>query len=101
MKQFPAIRDMLLFLGGLSGVFHETVLTHTERPTLLILFAAMMGLPAFLRSDESNKQQQSPPQPPSPPQFPPLPVTPPQGTQYQPEVQPPQLPPTRGQPDGS
>lgn len=55
MKQFPAIRDILLFVGGLAGVFHETVISTAERPTLLILFAAMMGLPAFLRSDEAKK----------------------------------------------
>lgn len=47
-------RDILLFIAGLGGVFHETVLSNAERPTLLILFAAMMGLPAFLRSDEKN-----------------------------------------------
>lgn len=34
------------------GVAHETLLQHSERPTLLILFAAMMGLPAFLTSTE-------------------------------------------------
>jgi hypothetical protein len=39
----------MLFLGGLAGVLHETAFTQSERPTLLILFAAMMGLPAFLR----------------------------------------------------
>lgn len=49
MKQWPVARDVLLFCGGLAGVLHETILTSTERPTLLILFAAMMGLPAFLR----------------------------------------------------
>lgn len=32
-------------------MFHEAVLTSTERPTLLILFATMMGLPAFLWQD--------------------------------------------------
>ncbi len=41
-------RNIVLFTGGLAGVGHETLLTHAERPTLLILFAAMMGLPAFL-----------------------------------------------------
>jgi len=63
MKQWPAIRDILLFVGGLAGVFHETVLTTgTERPTLLILFAAMMGLPAFLRQDaKQNNQKADPP----------------------------------------
>lgn len=36
----------------MAGVAHETLLSHSERPTLLILFAAMMGLPAFLTSTE-------------------------------------------------
>lgn len=49
MKQWPILRDAILFVVGLGGVLHETVLTQAERPTLLILFAAMMGLPAFLR----------------------------------------------------
>jgi hypothetical protein len=44
-------RDTLLFVGGLLGVFHETIIATGERPTLLILFAAMMGLPAFLKTD--------------------------------------------------
>jgi hypothetical protein len=50
--KWPALRDIVLFFGGLAGVFHETVIATAERPTLLILFAAMMGLPAFLRHDE-------------------------------------------------
>ena len=48
-------RDGILFTGGLAGVFYETVFTKADRPTLLILFAAMMGLPAFLRTDENRK----------------------------------------------
>jgi hypothetical protein len=47
--KWPFFRDALLFLGGLGGVAHETLLTHSDRPTLLILFAAMMGLPAFFQ----------------------------------------------------
>lgn len=58
MTQWPALRDIMLFAGGVAGVFHETVLTGTERPTLLILFAAMMGLPAFLRQDEKSSRSQ-------------------------------------------
>jgi hypothetical protein len=58
-------RDIILFFGGLAGVFNETVLNTTERPTLLILFAAMMGLPAFLRTDDRNH---TPPQPPQLPE---------------------------------
>lgn len=45
-------RNMFLFVAGMLGVAHETLLQHAERPTLLILFAAMMGLPAFLTSTE-------------------------------------------------
>lgn len=48
------IRDIVLFVAGLAGVYHEVVMTTAERPTLLLLFAAMMGLPAFLRTDERN-----------------------------------------------
>lgn len=60
MTQWPSIRDILLFFGGLAGAFHETVLVTgaVERPTLLILFGAMMGLPVFLRQDEKHKQAQ-------------------------------------------
>lgn len=50
MKHWPTLRDVMLFAGGLGGVLHETLSTQPERPTLLILFAAMMGLPAFLRA---------------------------------------------------
>jgi len=46
------VRDILLFFCGLAGVVHETLLTNAERPALLVLFAAMMGLPAFLRADK-------------------------------------------------
>jgi hypothetical protein len=48
---WPVIRDVILFMAGLAGVIHETAVSATERPTLLLLFAAMMGLPAFLRAD--------------------------------------------------
>lgn len=53
---YAATRDIILFLGGLAGVMHETIRSTSERPTLLLLFAAMMGLPAFLRSDEARKK---------------------------------------------
>lgn len=58
MKQWPAIRDILLFIGGLAGVAHETLISNVDRPTLLILFAAMLGLPAFLRQDEARDRKQ-------------------------------------------
>jgi hypothetical protein len=46
------VRDVTLFIAGLAGVANEALVRSVERPTLLLLFAAMMGLPAFLRSDE-------------------------------------------------
>lgn len=48
-------RDGVLFLVGLAGIIHETLLSDSDRPTLLLLFAAMVGLPAFLRQDERGK----------------------------------------------
>ena len=49
---WPAMRDILLFFGGLAGIANEALAREAERPTLLLLFAAMCGLPAFLRQDE-------------------------------------------------
>lgn len=45
-----------MFLGGLAGVAYETLAREGERPTLLLLFGAMMGLPAFIRSDEARRK---------------------------------------------
>lgn len=47
-------RDGVLFAAGLLGILHETILATAERPTLLLLFGAMVGLPAFLRMDEKR-----------------------------------------------
>lgn len=44
----------VLFAVGLLGVAHETLVSEADRPTLLLLFAAMIGLPAFLRQDEKS-----------------------------------------------
>lgn len=51
-RRFRITRDGILFVTGLAGIIYETVIHHGENPTLLILFGAMCGLPAFLRSDE-------------------------------------------------
>lgn len=75
---FTEVRTALLFGGGLCGVGYVTLVDQTDRPTLLILFAAMMGLPLFLRSDEKHPPpaltipghpmvQPPPPAPPGPP----------------------------------
>lgn len=63
-------RDLVLFVAGLLGIGYETVFEHFDRPTLLIIFGSMSGLPLFLRVDEGTfKKPKSgtPPDPPSPP----------------------------------
>lgn len=45
----------MLFGVGILGIVYETVVVHGDRPTLLVLFGAMVGLPAFLRTDEKVK----------------------------------------------
>jgi hypothetical protein len=52
-------RDSVLFSAGLAGVFYETIFDKADRPTLLLLFGAMMGLPAFLRTDEQVRSRHS------------------------------------------
>lgn len=37
----------LLFFSGLGLLIHEAMREGAERPTLLLAFLAMMGLPAF------------------------------------------------------
>lgn len=55
MRHWKPIRNITLFTAGLLGVAHETVLHPLgERPTLLVLFAAMMGLPLALHHDEKK-----------------------------------------------
>lgn len=48
-------RDTVLLVVGILGVAHETLVSNTDRPTLLLLFAAMIGLPAFINQDEKKK----------------------------------------------
>lgn len=52
MRRFRLSRDTILFATGLLGIAYETLVAGADRPTLLVLFGAMVGLPAFLRSDE-------------------------------------------------
>lgn len=61
---FVQVRSAVLFVGGLAGAAYVTLVDQTDRPTLLILFAAMMGLPLFLRNDEKNHPPAVPPPPP-------------------------------------
>lgn len=69
-RRLRVSRDTILFAAGLSGIAYETILEGGDRPTLLILFGAMVGLPAFLRTDEKarDKAELEEPDPPAPPQ---------------------------------
>jgi len=51
---FPLIRDIVLFIAGLAGLAYETIFTTIDRPTLLLLYAAMLGLPAFLQANNDR-----------------------------------------------
>lgn len=81
MRRWPkaaAVRDWILFTVGLAGVVHETVVTEVDRPGLLLLFAAMLGLPYALQADRA--QREPPPDPPPGPGAdgrPPSPTSPP------------------------
>lgn len=55
-RKWRLSRDSVLFVAGLLGILHETVVSAVERPYLLILFATMSGLPAFLRLDERRSE---------------------------------------------
>jgi hypothetical protein len=61
-RSFARLRSAALFFGGLAGIAYETLAQNGERPTLLILFAAMVGLPAFLRIDESRRAAKDEPE---------------------------------------
>lgn len=47
-------RDALLFILGATGFLHELFFTtgETERPFILTLSAALMGLPVILRAED-------------------------------------------------
>lgn len=48
-------RDAVLFATGLALLINEAVIRHgPERPYLLVMYAGMMGLPVFLRTDEKR-----------------------------------------------
>ncbi|MEX5636543.1 hypothetical protein [Parafrankia sp. FMc2] len=63
------VRDWISFLAGLAGVAHETLAREVDRPALLLLFAALMGLPFALQADQAQREHA--PEPPAPPAEPP------------------------------
>lgn len=48
-------RDLVLFIGGLIGLLHETFYVEEPREVLVLAFLAMTGLPAFIHLDERDK----------------------------------------------
>jgi hypothetical protein len=52
-------RDTILFIGGLSGLAYETFTSGAEKPTLIIGFLGMLGLPLFIRGDEHRRNGKS------------------------------------------
>ena len=57
-RNLKITRDSILFAVGLLGIVHETLSAKADRPTLLLLFAGMVGLPAFIRKDELVRKEQ-------------------------------------------
>ncbi len=56
MKRLRITRDGIMFTAGLGLTINEAIIrVGSERPTLLIMFAAMMGLPFILRADEIRR----------------------------------------------
>lgn len=52
MNNWPQIREVILFFGGLVGIAHETLTYGVERPSFLVLFAGMIGLPLWIAKDK-------------------------------------------------
>lgn len=52
-------RDTALFVVGLLGVVHETVVTKGARPALLVTFGGMMALPSPLHRDREKRSADS------------------------------------------
>lgn len=57
-------RDTILFVTGLGGIGYETFSGGMEKPTLIIAFVGMLGLPLFIRTDEQRSRDVPPPPPP-------------------------------------
>lgn len=52
---WPRLRTLILFFAGLAGLAFETFFRHPADPSLLVVFAGMMGLPLFLKGDGEEK----------------------------------------------
>lgn len=54
-RRLQITRNTMLFIVGLLGLAHETLINDADRPTLLLIFAACLGLPAFLGESKEQK----------------------------------------------
>jgi len=54
-KHLTISRDTLLFVVGLALTINEGLFRKAERPSLLILYGAMMSLPAYLQAATTRK----------------------------------------------
>lgn len=58
---FRSVRDMLTAGLGAAGIIYETAFQDTERPTLLIVFAGLLGLPlVFREQDKAHDERETP-----------------------------------------
>ena len=52
-------RDALMFAIGAVGFFHELIASQAERPFILALSGALMGLPFVLSADAKLKREEN------------------------------------------
>jgi hypothetical protein len=43
-RRWKAIKDAVTFFVGIAGIIHQTLIEHTDRWGLLLLFSSMIGL---------------------------------------------------------
>lgn len=49
---WQALRDPLLTLGGIAIAFYETLVQQVDRPYILAVAVAMMGIPWAIKADQ-------------------------------------------------
>jgi hypothetical protein len=52
---WPGVRDAVTFVVGAGGLVHEIAIQNVERPTILMICAGAMGLPAVMRVDDRRR----------------------------------------------
>lgn len=55
-------RSFGMFILGAGGFLHELFTNGAERPLLLALSGALMGLPFFLSADQKRAEHREPPE---------------------------------------